>query len=129
MTDRKQSTMTIRYGSGRLSYNTVRKGILQQKDKLSGRGYRCAWKEDLDLSNGKPSTEELHKKGYMDLGNVILSSFSDGLPVTITIFHRSMRAVLSGENWFYQNEYNRLKKRFSEFEKLTGIHMNLKKTD
>jgi hypothetical protein len=118
----------IEYGTGNLGYYKVRTGVLKNIDKLVEMGYKCVWSGDLDLSE-KLNPVELQKRGYIVIDDVLITSFErEGLPFTITIYTRSQKANIHGDNHVYQNEFAKVRQDYNAFEKVTGIHLNLKKT-
>jgi len=118
----------IEYGTGNLKYERVRTGVLQNKDKLTEMGYRCAWTGDLDLS-APLNPLELKERGYLVLDDCVITSFDEkGLPFTISVFPKSQRAKINGNNHVYQNKLNQTKKNFDKFTEITGIRLSLKQT-
>jgi len=123
-----EKVIDIEYGTGNLKFDRVRTGVLQNKDKLTEMGYKCAWTGDLDLG-GNLNPAELRERGYLVLDDCVLTSFDkEGLPFTITMFPRSQRAKIHGDNHVYQNEFDQVKQDYDRFEEATGIHLNLKQT-
>lgn len=124
----------IEYGTGNLRYDRVRTGVLQNKDRLTEIGYACAWTEDLDLS-APLDNSELEKRGYYNNDqykseNFILTTFrleKYNLPFAITIFPKSQRARIHGDNSIYGTEFDELRRELDVFEEVTGIHLGLKK--
>jgi hypothetical protein len=125
----RRNILDIAYGTGNLRYDSVRKGFIQNLEKLTELGYGpFAWKGDLDLKE-MPSEGQLIDKGYIQVGNVIVTQFEkSGLPFTISIFPKSQRAKIFGENHVYSDEFDEVKRDFNELEKVTGIHMSLEVT-
>ena len=118
----------IEYRTGNLKYDKVRTGVLQNKDRLTELGYRCAWTEDLDLS-AELNPAELRERGYSVAWNGVLTTFDrEWLPFIITIFPKSQRAKLYGVNQIYQSEFNQVRQDLNGFEEVTGIRMYLKQT-
>jgi len=123
-----EKVIDIEYGTGDLKFNRVRTGVIQNRDKLTEIGYKCAWTGDLDLS-GDLNPAELRERGYLVLDDCVLTSFDrEGLPFTITMFPKSQRAKIHGDNHIYQNEFNQVRQDYNRFEEATGIHLNLKQT-
>lgn len=118
----------IEYGTGNLKYDRVRTGVLQNRDRLTEMGYRCAWKGDLDL--GAPlNPAELRERGYLVLDDCVLTSFDkEGLPFTITMFPKSQRAKIHGDNHVYKREFEQVRQDFDRFTETTGICLSLKQT-
>jgi len=118
----------IEYKTGYLKYNKVRKGIIQNKDKLIENGYHCSWNQDIDL-NTELTSQAGDNKGYIVLDNVIITSMAkDGLPITISIFRNSQRAQVHGDNHVYENEFDIVKKDFEKLGELTGVYLKVKQT-
>ena len=91
-------------------------------------GYKCAWTGDLDLTAElKPA--ELQEKGYWVLDYFVLTRFEkEGIPFTITMFPRSQRAKVHGDNHIYQCEFDKMREDFDRFLEVTGINLSLKQT-
>lgn len=118
----------IEYGTGNLKWERVRIGVIQNKDRLIEMGYRCAWRGDLDLS-APLNPSELRERGYLVLDDEVITSFDkEGLPFTITIFSKSQRAKIHGDNHTYQSKFNQVRRDFDKFAEITGIRLNLKQT-
>jgi len=82
----------VKYSTGRLKYKEIRANVLQKKEKLETMGYKCAWKEDLDL-NEEITPEKLKEKGYFSIEDSILTSFSnDEFRFTIDISPKTQKA-------------------------------------
>ena len=122
------NVIDIEYTTGYLKYDKVRTGIIQNKDKLIENGYYCSWTEDIDLNKDLTASAE-DNKGYIDLDNVIITSFmKDGLPITINIYKKSHRAQVHGNNHVYVNEFEDVKKDFAKLGDLTGVYLKVKQT-
>ena len=66
---------------------------------------------------------------FRSLDDCVLTSFNkEGLPFTITMFPRSQRAKIHGENHVYQNEFDQVRQDYNKFEEATGIYLSLRKT-
>jgi hypothetical protein len=118
----------IEYMTGYLNYDKIRKGIIQNRDKLIENGYTCSWTQDIDLNSDLDANKN-PDKGYIVLDDVVITSLMrDGLPITISIFRKSQRAKVHGDNHVYQNEFEDVKQDFAKFAELTGINLKVKQT-
>lgn len=118
----------IEYQTGNLKLDTVRTGVLGNRDKLTEMGYECSWNGDLDLS-APLNPLELHERGYSLAGDEVITSFQKGgLPFTVVVFTKSEIAKIHGDNHVYQSELDGVRKEFDRFREVTGINLSLRQT-
>ncbi|MBN1175120.1 hypothetical protein JXA48_00605 [Candidatus Woesearchaeota archaeon] len=111
---------TIMYDSPYLSYDAVRKGLIQNREKLISAGYKCNWNSDLDMN--RVAFQDLTPYGFVNTDQTVKTAFSkNGFSFPIEIYKSTHGAQIHHSFSIPKNQIPELRLVLNELESISGI--------